>query len=321
MISKLLLLVALATTTTHAADDFMPCVDKSTPTCRDGSALVKGEFPPCKDGKPVCADGSTAAKPPHPYYKKKSGKPGGKPHGIFMPCADKSMPTCPDGSALVKGKFPPCKDGKPVCADGSTAAKPPHPHHKNKKKSGKPYGQPHSQPHGTFTPCTDKSTPVCPDGSALVKGKFPPCKDGKPVCADGSTAAKPPHPHHKKNGQVHQTDENQAGASSKMSEINHDTEFSKQHPDNLMNDVDEKQQQPQRNGGRLGHDLAIGIGSFLIGMTVMFLGQRCCCRRNNNTPTTIIPFDVNTPRIVVLGAPVQKNIPCYPEIMDVTNKV
>ena len=254
MISKLLLLVALATTTTHAADDFMPCVDKSTPTCRDGSALVKGEFPPCKDGKPVCADGSTAAKPPHPYYKKKSGKPGGKPHGIFMPCAD-------------------------------------------------------------------KSTPVCPDGSALVKGKFPPCKDGKPVCADGSTAAKPPHPHHKKNGQVHQTDENQAGASSKMSEINHDTEFSKQHPDNLMNDVDEKQQQPQRNGGRLGHDLAIGIGSFLIGMTVMFLGQRCCCRRNNNTPTTIIPFDVNTPRIVVLGAPVQKNIPCYPEIMDVTNKV
>ena len=134
MFSKLFLLT-LTVTATFAQQPL--CNDGSKPSCRNGSALIEGEFPPCADGPPICADGSELDLAPP-----------------FKPCDDGSKPSCPDGSALVKGEFPPCKDGKPVCADGTAAKKPPHHGGKGKGKKGK-HGK-HGKKHGKKEDKDDK---------------------------------------------------------------------------------------------------------------------------------------------------------------------
>jgi len=147
MFSKLLILtiVALTATTSFAqsgpsgpsgpSDDFKACDDNSTPTCPDGTALdLTTKHKPCTDGKPVCADGTIARPPPH-------HGPGHKGFGNFTACDDNSTPTCPDGTPLdLTTKHKPCTDGKPVCADGTIARKPPHRGpggRKNKDRGGK----------------------------------------------------------------------------------------------------------------------------------------------------------------------------------------
>ena len=62
---------SLAQTTPSSAAPFEPCDDGSTPTCPGGAALKEYSFPPCADGKPVCADGTDRnrrrrAAPPRP---------------------------------------------------------------------------------------------------------------------------------------------------------------------------------------------------------------------------------------------------------------
>jgi len=148
MFSKLLILtiVALTATTSFAqsgpsgpsgpSDDFKACDDNSTPTCPDGTALdLTTKHKPCTDGKPVCADGTIARPPPR-------HGPGHKgPSDDFKACDDNSTPTCPDGTPLdLTTKHKPCTDGKPVCADGTIARKPPHRGpggRKNKDRGGK----------------------------------------------------------------------------------------------------------------------------------------------------------------------------------------
>ena len=97
---------------------FSPCDDGSTPTCIDGSAPFKGQHPPCQEGKPTCKDGSKAKRPKrhgHGGPPKRHGHGGHK----FHPCKNDATPTCSDGTAISKGTFPPCKNGKPICMDGT----------------------------------------------------------------------------------------------------------------------------------------------------------------------------------------------------------
>ena len=202
MFSKLLILtiVALTATTSFAqsgpsgpsgpSDDFKACDDNSTPTCPDGTALdLTTKHKPCTDGKPVCADGTIARPPPH-------HGPGHKGFGNFTACDDNSTPTCPDGTPLdLTTKHKPCTDGKPVCAGGTIARKPPHRGpggRKNKDRGGKNKDRGEQQFGPPPPPCDDDSRPTCSDGSPPRHGPHA-CKDGQPpMCADGTIARKPP---------------------------------------------------------------------------------------------------------------------------------
>ena len=206
MFSKLLILtiVALTATTSFAqsgpsgpsdpSDDFKACDDNSTPTCPDGTALdLTTKHKPCTDGKPVCADGTIARPPPH-------HGPGHKGFGNFTACDDNSTPTCPDGTPLdLTTKHKPCTDGKPVCADGTIARKPPHRGpggRKNKDRGGKNKDRGEQQFGPPPPPCDDDSRPTCSDGSPPRHGPHA-CKDGQPpMCADGTVARPPPRRHH-----------------------------------------------------------------------------------------------------------------------------
>jgi hypothetical protein len=77
---------SLAQTTPSSAAPFEPCDDGSTPTCPGGAALKEYSFPPCADGKPVCADGTDAKPPPqgpphHGHHGGWSGSESGSHHG------------------------------------------------------------------------------------------------------------------------------------------------------------------------------------------------------------------------------------------------
>ena len=77
---------SLAQTTPSSAAPFEPCDDGSTPTCPGGAALKEYSFPPCADGKPVCA---------WPWW----GGPCGTPSSRW-PCSSCTTPTQPKNPTL-----------------------------------------------------------------------------------------------------------------------------------------------------------------------------------------------------------------------------
>ena len=167
-----------------------------------------------------------------------------------------------------------------------------------------------------FQPCDDNSSPKCPNGLALKTDSFPPCEDGKPVCADGTEARPPPPPengpHHDHDGSGswsgsgsrHGPPHDHDGSGSWSGSGSHhgpnhghdgsgswSSSESHQGPGYEHDHNDQNNGHEGRDHGGFGVMAVVSGASFLAGILMTCLVNRCRRRRNTVSGTPIIVED------------------------------